>query len=215
MKPAAWPFVGKLEVAPEIGLVPYPFETEVSMMVADDFSGFPPPRPVAGHKGTFGRLAIIAGSPGYHGAAVLAARGAQRAQPGLITLYTTETVYQPVAAQLQAVMVGIWRPNLKLPGDHSAILIGPGLAGDLPDIMKRTARLLWQLAPVPLVVDASALDWLADAPPPPENALRVVTPHPGEAARLLGCAAADVQADRRTALREISRRLGNCWVVLK
>src|SRR6185436_7267623 len=115
MKPAAWPFVGKLEVAPEIGLVPYPFETEVSMMVADDFSGFPPPRPVAGHKGTFGHLAIIAGSAGYHGAAVLAARGAQRAQPGLITLFTAENVYHPVASHLQSVMVHPWKTPLTLP----------------------------------------------------------------------------------------------------
>ena len=48
---------------------------------------FPPRRAVAGHKGSFGHLAIIAGSFGFHGAAVLAARGAQRAQPGLVTLY--------------------------------------------------------------------------------------------------------------------------------
>jgi NAD(P)H-hydrate epimerase len=64
------------------------------------------------------------------------------------------------------------------------------------------------------VVDASALDWLKTGAFP-ENALRVITPHPGEAARLLKKTAARVQADRPAALREVSRKFGNTWVVLK
>jgi NAD(P)H-hydrate epimerase len=67
---------------------------------------------------------------------------------------------------------------------------------------------------VPLVVDASALDWLPLAPFPRQY-IRVITPHPGEAGRLLRTSAKQVQADRPGALREISHRLGNCWVVLK
>src|SRR3954470_5427385 len=101
LQPTAWPFVGRLEVAPEIGLIPYPFTTELGVIVPEDFAEFPPPRPVDGHKGTFGHLGIIAGSFGFHGAAVLAARGAQRAQPGLITVLTEGRVYLPVAEQLQ------------------------------------------------------------------------------------------------------------------
>jgi NAD(P)H-hydrate epimerase len=103
------------------------------MMVAEDFSGFPPPRPVAGHKGTFGHVAIIAGSAGYHGAAVLAARGAQRAQPGLITLITDPEVYVPVAQQLQSVMVRAWKEadagldkSGSLPDSCTAVLAGRG-----------------------------------------------------------------------------------------
>jgi len=115
LKSSAWPFVGRLEIAPEIGLLPYPFTTEISVALAEDYTNFPPPRPETGHKGTFGHLAIIAGSFGYHGASVLAARGAQRAQPGLITLMTAPNVYQPVAEQLQAVMVRTWAENLDLP----------------------------------------------------------------------------------------------------
>jgi hydroxyethylthiazole kinase-like uncharacterized protein yjeF len=224
MKPAAWPFVGKLEVASDIGLVPYPFETEVSMMVADDFSGFPPPRPAAGHKGTFGHLAIIAGSAGYHGAAVLAARGAQRAQPGLITLITGEEVYVPVAQQLQSVMVRAWKDAdavtlqsvvaASLPDSCTAMLAGPGLAAaNVPAKVRETVQRFWKESKLAVIVDASALAWLESGPT--AEALRVITPHPGEAARMLGVTNSEVQGDRVNALRELSRRFGNCHVVLK
>jgi NAD(P)H-hydrate epimerase len=65
-----------------------------------------------------------------------------------------------------------------------------------------------------VIVDASALDWLPHAPFA-RNAIRVVTPHPGEAARLLLWSVKQVQENRPRALRELSKRLGNCWVVLK
>jgi ADP-dependent NAD(P)H-hydrate dehydratase / NAD(P)H-hydrate epimerase len=214
--PEAGPHVGRLEVTPDIGLIPCPLASELNWTLPGDFDDYPPARPVAGHKGTFGRLAIIAGSMGYHGSAVLASRGAQRAQPGLITLYTQEAVYPAVAAQLQAVMSGVWRPNLGLADGFNAILIGPGLAAaDLPEILKTITRQLWEHAPVPMVVDASALAWLPQTPAAPNNLLRVVTPHPGEAARLLGTTTEQVQANRVDSLREISQRLGGCWVVLK
>ncbi len=66
-----------------------------------------------------------------------------------------------------------------------------------------------------MVADASALDWLAAQPTLPKDAIRVLTPHPGEAARMLNVAARQVQADRPRAVREISKRFGDCWVVLK
>jgi NAD(P)H-hydrate repair Nnr-like enzyme with NAD(P)H-hydrate dehydratase domain len=68
---------------------------------------------------------------------------------------------------------------------------------------------------LPVVVDASTLDWLPMGGPSAKNAIRVLTPHPGEAARLLNMTKQQVQANRPKALREISRRFGNCWVVLK
>jgi hydroxyethylthiazole kinase-like uncharacterized protein yjeF len=211
----AVPFVGRLEVATDIGLLPYPFTTEVSLTTPEDFRDFPPLRPVGGHKGTFGHLVIVAGSPGYHGAAVLAARGAQRAQPGLITVVTHEGVYPPIAAQLQAVMVQSLASELTVPDSCTAVLIGPGLAArDLPEQLKRSVRLLWQNSPLAVIVDASALDWLP-AGPGAEDALRVITPHPGEAARMLQCTVAEVQRDRSHAVRELSRRWGHCHVVLK
>ena len=212
---AAWPYVGRLEVAEDVGLVPCPLRSELNWTLPEDFQDFPPRRAVAGHKGSFGHLAIVAGSFGFHGAGVLTSRAAQRAQPGLVTLFTDPKIHGPVASQLQAVMVNVWKSKLKFPDSASAVLIGPGLAapgvaGKLKAFMQR----LWRDADLPMVVDASALDWL-----PPgafrEGALRVITPHPGEAARLLRTTAQQVQANRVAALRDISRRFGNCWVVLK
>ncbi len=212
---AAWPFVGRLEVTGDVGLIPCPLAGELHWTLPEDFEHFPPPRPVAGHKGTFGHLAIIAGSLGYHGAAVLATRAAQRAQPGLITLFTQESVYSAAAAQLQSAMVKLWAPDIQLLEAASAVLLGPGLAAlEVTDQMKGIVRRLWRDRPLPLVVDASGLDW---CPPQPftREAVRVVTPHPGEAARMLNTTAAWVQADRPRAVRELSRRYGSCWVVLK
>jgi NAD(P)H-hydrate epimerase len=95
------------------------------------------------------------------------------------------------------------------------LLIGPGLAaGDLPDEIKMLTRHLWRDSLQPVVVDASALDWVP-LDPVPRNSVRVLTPHPGEAARLLRSTPAQVQANRLNAVRTISRRFANCWVALK
>jgi NAD(P)H-hydrate epimerase len=213
---AAWPFVGRLEVMDGVGLIPCPHRGGLNWTQPDDFENFPPRRAVADHKGSFGHLAIVAGSLGFHGAAVLAACAAQRAQPGLITLLTQEAAYHAVATQLQSTMVNVWRPDAKLFDDAGAILIGPGLAApNLPGDMKAMLRNLWRNSPSPVLADASALDWLAAQPGLPQDAIRVLTPHPGEAARMLNLTAAQVQADRPCAVREISKRFGNCWVVLK
>jgi NAD(P)H-hydrate epimerase len=213
---AAWPFVGRLEVAGDVGLIPCPLAGDLNWTLPDDFENFPPRRAVAGHKGTFGHLAIIAGSLGFHGAAVLATRAAQRAQPGLVTLFTQENVYHVVASQLQSAMVKLWTPDIKLLEDASGMLIGPGLAAlDVTEQMKAIIRRFWRDWQLPVVVDATALDWLAAQQTMARNAIRVVTPHPGEAARMLNTTVAWVQADRSRAVREISRRFGNCWVVLK
>jgi NAD(P)H-hydrate epimerase len=213
---AAWSFVGRLEVAWDVGLIPCPLAGELNWTLPDDFENFPPRRAVAGNKGTFGHLAIVAGSFGFHGAAVLAARAAQRAQPGLVTLFTQENVYHAAAAQLQSAMVKVWTPEIKLLEAASAVLIGPGLAAmDVTEQMKGIIRRFWRDWQLPVVVDASALDWLAAQQTTSRNAVRVVTPHPGEAARMLHMTVPQVQADRPLALRELSRRFGNCWVVLK
>lgn len=208
-------YTGRLEVIPDIGLVPCPATSDRFWTLPEDFEDWPPTRPVVAHKGTFGHLAIVAGSLGFHGAAVLAARGAQRARPGLITLLTPPPVYGPVAAQLQSVMVHPWSAAHPLPGNYSAVLIGPGLAApDVPAEIVQTCRRLWRDAPVPVIVDASGLDWVPPEPVP-KGAIRVLTPHPGEAARMLRVSTAQVQADRVGALRALSERFGGAWVVLK
>ena len=215
LRPSAAAFVGRLEVAADIGLAACPFKTELNWTLPEDFSHFPPPRPVEGHKGTFGHLVILAGSQGYHGAAVLAARGALRAMPGLVSVFTTERAYPLVAAQLAQAMVHPWEDDPVLPKSCSAILIGPGLAGvDVPKALVQEAARLWHESPLPVIADASALAWLP-ARPTPSGAVRVVTPHPGEAAALLQTSKVGVLAGRTGAVRQISRHLGGCWVVLK
>jgi ADP-dependent NAD(P)H-hydrate dehydratase / NAD(P)H-hydrate epimerase len=208
-------FVGRLEVAADVGLIEPTQQSELNWTLPADFNGFPPPRLAASHKGSYGCLTILAGSLGYHGAAVLAARAAQRAQPGLIHLRTLEAAYYAIAPQLQAVMVSTWQPASKLSAEQTATMLGPGLAGpDVPDELKLLTRHLWRDSPAPVVVDASALDWLPLGPVP-RSAVRVITPHPGEAARLLRTTPRQVQANRLTTLRNISHRYGNTWVVLK
>ncbi len=212
---SAWPYVGRLEVAPDIGLVPCPLTDRLRWTLAEDFAGYPPARPVEGHKGTFGHLIIFAGSLGYHGAAVLAARGALRAQPGLVTVFTPENVYLPVAGQLSSTMVQPWKPGMNPPANCTAVVFGPGLANPgLPRELRQELGRLWRESQAPVIADASGLDWLPSGNTQARS-VRVMTPHPGEAARLLKTAAADVQADRMTAVRRLSKRWGNCHVVLK
>lgn len=215
--PVAAPAAGRLEVAGDVGLGPCPVrESELWWVTREDFHRFPPPRPAAAHKGDFGHLAIVAGSIGCHGAAVLAAHSAQRAGAGLVTLHTAGDAFYPAAAQLQGAMVRPWAADTKLSAPFTAVLIGPGLANAAEaDHLPLTTRRLWRDSDAAVVADASALDWLPAESSVPKQSLRVITPHPGEAARLLRINVAQVRANRFFAVRELSRRFGHCWVVLK
>lgn len=214
---SAWPHVGKLKVTGDVGLIRREENVlasgEMEWVQESDFEYFPPPRPVAGHKGTFGHLGIVAGSRGYHGAGILAARGAQRAQPGLISLLTVEKAYVPIASQLQSVMVDVWQAGKDIAPNCTALLFGPGLEKIPRELQKQLVR-AWREFPIPVVVDASGLNWL---PRGEEElpGLRIITPHPGEAARMLGVSAAEVQSNRLAALRSLQQDYNQCRVVLK
>ena len=215
LRESAVEFLGRLEVAESVGLIPCPFQSDLNCVQRSDFNGFPPKRRVSGHKGTYGHVAIVAGSVGYHGAAVLAARGSQRAQPGLITVYTMDGAYVPIASQLQAVMVSPWKSSVQLPKSCTGLVVGPGLAADdLPGDLKPWVQTQWRESSLAMLADASALAWLPPGPIP-SKAPRLITPHPGEASRLIESDSKHVQADRPKALRELSKRFGDCWVVLK
>ena len=112
-------------------------------------------------------------------------------------------------------MVSPWETKIDLPAGCTGILIGPGLAApDIADDIKTFTGRLWSESSLAMVVDASALAWLPAGDVPTE-AIRVITPHPGEAARLLGMTSEQVQSDRGAALRRLSAQFGNTWVVLK
>jgi NAD(P)H-hydrate epimerase len=207
-KSARW--VGRLELAHAIGLVPsvLPTDTGVSFWtLPSDFAGFPPRRPADAHKGTFGHVAVLAGSLGYHGAGVLAAQGALRARPGLVTVFTDERCYEPVAAQLRAAMVRPWNGERIQETEFSAIVAGPGLASPgLPPAVIEETRRLWRSAAAIMVVDASALNWITAEGLDSAAGPRVITPHPGEAAGLLGTTSTVVQDDRLHAVRALAGR---------
>jgi NAD(P)H-hydrate epimerase len=206
-------YIGRISVLRNVGLSERETKGELQW---SDWSGERwPQRKAYGHKGTFGHLFIVAGSPGYHGAAVLCARGAMRSQPGLITVATAPETYLPVAAQLQAPMVRGWgEVDLVVPERTTSVVAGPGLAAaELPVQIKRSVQDLWSRFEGVMVADASALAWLPESSS--VKGVRVITPHPGEAARMLGETIEEIQADRKTAVRKLSHKYGKCWVVLK
>lgn len=171
------------------------------------------PRSPTAHKGSFGQVLVIGGDLGTGGAALLSAEAALRCGAGMVTLATRP---EHVTASL------VRRPEIMCSGVESTyaltaltqradvLVIGPGL-GQAP-----WGRSLLSLAPqcrVPQVWDADALNLLATgAVELPGDCL--LTPHPGEAARLLNISVADVQADRPAAARALATRFG-CAVLLK
>jgi NAD(P)H-hydrate epimerase len=218
---ASVPWVGRLSVACPVGLLPWeevewPSPFEVLWNEPLDYADYPPVRPAWFHKGNFGHLGIVSGSYGYHGASVLATRAAARARPGTVTLCTAPQTYSVVASQLASSMVRSWEHmDDQLTGRVDAWLVGPGLAGgDVSESIRDWFIQLWRKSDVPIVVDASALDWVPKGAVE-SNALRVLTPHPGEAGRMLGIGAQEVERDRLTALRSLSACYGGAWVVLK
>jgi len=190
-------------------------ETKTETILSEEFAGFPPQREWESPKGAWGHLSVVGGSMGCHGAAVLAVRAALRAQPGLVSLVVQEAVYYPVAAQLQSALVDVWSSDIHRFDTASAILFGPGLAApDMSENVKAIFRRLWRDSAAPVIVDSSALAWLHPHSLG-KNMARVVLPQPSEAATLLRLTVAEIEANRERTLREISKRHGNCWVVLK
>ena len=171
-----------------------------------------PPRRGNVNKGNFGHVLAIGGDRGMGGAIRLAGEAALRCGAGLVSIATR-------ADNVAALIAG--RPELMpravddamalepMIGRATVIAIGPGLGRE------EWGRSLWRAAlstHLPLVVDADALNLLALEPRTLPNA--VLTPHPGEAARLLATDTARVQSDRFAAARELAKRYGSI-VVLK
>jgi NAD(P)H-hydrate epimerase len=186
-----------------------------------------PDRPRDAHKGTFGTAVVLAGSLGFTGAAYLTATAAARTGAGLVRLLVADTIYPILAAKCTEVMAtpvqevapgavghAAYDTVLRQLATAEAGVIGPGLGRD-----RSTWRLvldLLQHVTCPLVVDADALNALADAPRSKSKLGkdRVLTPHPGEMARLTGKTVDAIAADRTGAARKAAKEWG-AVVVLK
>ncbi|MBL8861343.1 MAG: NAD(P)H-hydrate dehydratase [Planctomycetes bacterium] len=175
----------------------------------------PPDLPRDAHKGVAGRVLLACGSAWMPGAALLAARAAQRAGAGLVRLACREPELVPIVAVAAPECVFLPDPlDALAAGDQHAALAGPGLG--LDDDALAITRAALARASVLLVLDADALSLLAREPRPlaERAAPLVLTPHPGEAARLLGREIPADPAGRSEAARAIARAF-SALVVLK
>lgn len=183
-----------------------------------------PVRPEEAHKGTFGRVLVIAGSRGMSGAAALAGLGALRGGAGLVYVASPATV-QPTIASLEASWLTIPLPDadgqlasdaaaalLSTVPSMSAVAIGPGL-GSSEGVISVVEQ-LYSSVEQPLVVDADGLNALAallqrtGALPPraPSLPFPILTPHPGEFSRLCGRSIAEIQDEREAAAARFARQ---------
>jgi hydroxyethylthiazole kinase-like uncharacterized protein yjeF len=180
----------------------------------------------SGHKGTRGHALIVAGSAGKTGAALLSARAALRAGAGLCTIASTREGQQAIDAKVLEEMTASYAPGpdadeqsfnriRDLGRGVEALAVGPGVPTG-PGARALVRRLAAEL-PLPLVIDADGLNHLHTEAPAHLSrapAARVLTPHPGEMARLLGIETAAVQADRLGVSRRLAAATG-AVVVLK
>ncbi len=180
----------------------------VELLTPEQLRGLVGPRAADSHKGDFGRLTLAAGSMGKTGAAYLAAMGALRSGAGLVTVATPASCLPVVASMGPAYM------TVDLPDDdagmvtaaavdrlleqtHDVIACGPGLGRSAN--VAEFVRALLDRATCPLVLDADAITVLADDPgrlSGTEERNVIITPHPGEMARLIGASVSDVQNNR-------------------
>jgi hydroxyethylthiazole kinase-like uncharacterized protein yjeF len=172
-----------------------------------------PARPRNAHKGDFGHVLVIGGNHSMGGAVRLAAEAAARVGAALVTV-ATRPAHVPalLAARPELMCHGIDSPAEIQPllARATVILLGPGLGRD------GWAEEIYSCVmenPLPKVIDADGLNILSSKNTPPQDNW-ILTPHPGEAGRLLGCPTATVQADRSLAAVQLQQRYGGV-VVLK
>lgn len=229
LDPRAIEFVGAVEVV-DIG-IPAAFvervESDIELIAVADLRAILGRRPRNAHKGMFGHVLILAGAPGYAGAAGLAAAAAARSGAGLVTALLPASVAPIVAGMAPEAMIhagkqtaegslaadclSAWNRPLT---DFSAILIGPGLTAN--NDTRRLVESVLAESRVPVVLDADALNVCAGRLDMIEKAACpvILTPHPGEMARLTGGRPADIQANRFGAARGMAQRVPGV-VVLK
>lgn len=197
-------FFDDLEVAPpdRPGLTP-----TLTRILESELPRALPRRPRASHKGIFGRVLIVGGGDGMPGAARLAGEAALRVGAGVVKVgVAPESVMAVAAGRPELMVYGLRSAQDLAPlmGWADVVAIGPGLG---QDGWARALAAACFAGDRPLIIDADALSLLAERVER-GRANWILTPHPGEAARLIGCGTAAIQADRLGALRQIVERFG-------
>lgn len=220
--------VGELLVA-DIGIPSIAMRSEgagLFLIERADLAAAWPPRGADAHKGEFGHLLVIGGSAGKTGAAVLSALGALRAGVGLVTVATAPSCIATIAASMPEIMTealegpeglgaiveASLQSGLALADDRDAVVVGPGCGRG--ESTSAFIREFLNSSMRSVVVDADALFALGTLPQGAgEPRSWVLTPHPGEAGRLLGATAALIESQRLEAVREMARRSGAVTVL--
>ena len=202
--------MGELTVAPIGSASILAADTSIPLAQIDPatFQHLLTPRRRDSNKGSYGHVLVIAGSRGKSGAAAMAGLAALRAGAGLVTIATPDNALDAVAAHAPELM------TVALPADLQPLLatrnvaaIGPGLG--TAEATAALVRETYRTCPLPLVVDADALNILAASDwPAAHGAPRILTPHPGEMARLLQKSVAEIQLDRVACARAFAIERG-------
>jgi ADP-dependent NAD(P)H-hydrate dehydratase / NAD(P)H-hydrate epimerase len=202
-------------------------ESRISVMTESEAAALLPERRPDAHKGQCGSVLVVGGSPGLTGAAAMCAQAALRAGAGLVTLGVPEGVHDILEVKLTEVMTRALPQTagrtlsreaaeyiLRICRDFEVLALGPGLSTN--GETREAVRELVRSVPVPLVLDADGLNAMSGHVDilMERRAPLVVTPHPGEMARLLESDTASVQADRVGAALDAARSWG-AVVVLK
>ncbi|HEV7509569.1 MAG TPA: NAD(P)H-hydrate dehydratase [Thermoanaerobaculia bacterium] len=200
---------------------------DLHLLRAEELADLLPDRDPESHKGDYGHALILAGSPGKAGAAILAARAAVRSGAGLVTVAVPEPILQTVdLGSIESMTLGLPAAAsgqiaeraadvvLEAAEGKAVLALGPGLGQD-PATFAAIRRIV-QECPLPLVLDADGLNAFAGRAGELKSrrAETILTPHPGELGRLLGCSTARIQEDRIAAARGAAEETG-AIVVLK
>ncbi len=177
-------------------------EIPLCTIINDDNISLPTIRASNSHKSQYGHILVIGGDRGMPGAVRLAAIAALRAGAGMVSVCVHPDNYSAIAAADPELMVGVWGDLEHLLERASVVVVGPGL-GQSADAKK----LLDKIAGCnkPMVIDADALH--ADFLDRLQSDNTVITPHPGEAARLLNCSVPQIQQNRVQAIQDLIQ----CW----
>jgi len=197
-----------LDVPDEIGTKVNSMTEQITL---DDLQSFLMPRSKSSHKGSFGHVLVVGGEYGFAGAARLCAEAAARTGAGLISLATHASHAGYITMSVPEVMAHATESStelLALLEKANVVAIGPGL-GQSNWGMSLFSKVLE--SDLPLVVDADALNLLAQDPVTSDR--WVLSPHPGEAARLLNCDSHTIQSDRIAAAKEIQKKFGGITVL--